>query len=143
MKALSLTQPWAQLVVMGEKHVETRSWNTKLRGRIAIHATKTFPRWARDLITSPPHYLSALQLYAVEPMPLGSIIGTVEIVDSCRTDDIQGISEKEAAFGDYGHGRWAWSLKDAVNFSEPMPCRGALGLWEVPDNVLAKMIGDV
>ena len=49
MKALSLTQPWAELVVLGEKQWETRSWRTSHRGRIAIHAAKKFPAWAIDL----------------------------------------------------------------------------------------------
>jgi hypothetical protein len=44
MKALSLTQPWATLVVTGEKEVETRSWRTNHSGMIAIHASKGFRR---------------------------------------------------------------------------------------------------
>ncbi len=140
MKALSLTQPWAQLVVMGEKHVETRSWNTKLRGRIAIHASKKFPRPARDLSITDPLYILALGLDGVDGMPLGAIIGTVEITDVCRTDDAQGISAKEAAFGDYGSGRWAWSLANEVQFFDPIPCRGALGFWEIPEDIAAMLI---
>jgi hypothetical protein len=47
MKALTLTQPWASLVAIGAKRIETRSWSTKYRGPIAIHAAKDMPRSAR------------------------------------------------------------------------------------------------
>ena len=40
-KAISLWQPWASLIVCGAKEIETRSWSTKVRGTVAIHAAKT------------------------------------------------------------------------------------------------------
>ncbi len=40
MKALSLLQPWATLVVIGVKQIETRSWSTAYRGPLLIHASK-------------------------------------------------------------------------------------------------------
>ena len=48
MKALTLTQPWATLVAIGAKRIETRSWRTSYRGPLAIHAAKGFPKWARE-----------------------------------------------------------------------------------------------
>lgn len=42
-RGLTLTQPWATLVALGEKHYETRSWDTGYRGLVAIHAAKKFP----------------------------------------------------------------------------------------------------
>ena len=47
MKALSLTQPWATLVQIGAKRIETRNWNTSYRGPLAIAASKGFPGWAK------------------------------------------------------------------------------------------------
>ena len=38
MKVLTLTQPWATLVAIGAKRIETRSWATKYRGPLLIHA---------------------------------------------------------------------------------------------------------
>jgi hypothetical protein len=40
MKALSLRQPWAHMVVHGPKHIENRRWNTSFRGEFLIHAAK-------------------------------------------------------------------------------------------------------
>lgn len=54
MKGLTLTQPWATLVAIGAKRVETRSWSTNYRGPIAIHAAKGFPPEARALCDEEP-----------------------------------------------------------------------------------------
>lgn len=51
MKALTLIQPWATLIMLGEKQIETRSWNTKYRGKLAIHAGKKIDKDKLFLIT--------------------------------------------------------------------------------------------
>lgn len=132
-KGLTLTQPWASLVVLGEKAWETRSWRTKYRGPIAIHAAKTLPRSAKRLAESDPYYVTTLGKYPIRWLPLGAIIGTVELVEIERVEAVVGIDigRKEEAFGDYSPGRWAWQLANPVVFDEPMPWRGALGLWRI------------
>ena len=40
MKALSIKQPWAELILQGRKTIEIRSWNTRYRGYFLIHASK-------------------------------------------------------------------------------------------------------
>lgn len=42
MKAITLYQPWATLVALGKKKIETRSWKTDYRGPLAIHVAKKF-----------------------------------------------------------------------------------------------------
>src|SRR5690348_17556570 len=54
MKALTLTQPWASLVAIGAKRIETRSWSTSYRGPLAIHAAKGFPKSAQEFTQVPP-----------------------------------------------------------------------------------------
>lgn len=132
-KALSLTQPWATLVVLGEKQWETRSWRTKYRGPLAIHAAKTFPRSAWRWAETDAYYAKTLGKYPIRWMPLGAIIGTVELVECERVEaviDNGVISVKEYAFGDYAPGRWAWQLTNPILFDDPRPWRGALGLWD-------------
>lgn len=130
-KALTLTQPCATLVVLGEKLWETRSWRTKYRGPLAIHAAKTYPRSAKRLAENNPYYVTTLGKYPITWLPLGAIIGTVELVEIERVEAVVGvvIGHKEEAFGDYSPGRWAWQLANPVVFDEPIPWRGALGLW--------------
>jgi len=52
MKALSVRQPWALLIVNGFKPLENRTWNTRFRGEFLIHASKAFDRagyeWVRE-----------------------------------------------------------------------------------------------
>lgn len=52
MKVITLIQPWATLVALGEKKIETRSWSTNFRGRIAIHAGKKIDNLAIQIIYS-------------------------------------------------------------------------------------------
>lgn len=82
MKALSIRQPWAWLVVNGHKDVENRDWPTNYRGRLVIHTGAKVDEDAVDAyqlaeslgITIPP--LSSL--------PRGGIVGMVELVDTVR-----------------------------------------------------------
>jgi activating signal cointegrator 1 len=132
--ALSLTQPWATLVVAGAKLVETRSWRTPHRGHLAIHASKGFPRWAKDLCSEEP-FLSALivaGLASERDLPLGALLGSVSLVDCVPTTGIEvaDISDQERAFGDYSPNRWAWLLENPERHT-PQPCNGALSLWDV------------
>jgi len=124
MKALSLTQPWATLVVTGRKQFETRSWSTGTRERIAIHASKGMPGWAKD----------AAREFGLdhEALPRGAIIGFVTIVRCSAVESVRDtLSEYELAYGDYSDGRYAWLL-DAPEQIQPVPMSGALGLWPVP-----------
>lgn len=134
-RGLTLRQPWATLVALGEKQIETRSWNTNYRGLVAIHAALSFPRWAKEIAESDPYFMTALGKYRVSRVPLGAIIGTVRIVSVCRTQDLA-VGAKEGAFGDYAADRWAWTLSAPGAFVEPIPCRGMLGLWTLPPEAL-------
>lgn len=46
MKAISIRQPWAWLIVNGYKDIENRTWRTKYRGPVLIHASASMPTWA-------------------------------------------------------------------------------------------------
>ena len=129
MKALSLTQPWATLIAVGAKRMETRIWGTSYRGPLAIHASKRMSADDRALAESQP-FKTALDAHggAGVPLPLGCIVAVVNLVD-CRRFDGHLPPEPEASFGWYKMGRWCWMLSDA----EPTllyPATGRLGLWE-------------
>lgn len=134
MKALSLTQPWATLVAIGAKRYETRSWNTNHRGPIAIHAAKGFPKDCQQLCEYDPFdkYIASSR-----ELPLGAIIAVADLVTVHRTEwvlsQIRGTDEEK--FGDYSAGRFAWFLNNVRKLPAPIPCKGALGLWEVPISV--------
>lgn len=149
MKTLSLTQPWATLVVLGKKRFETRSWATKYRGPLLIHASKKFTR-ADWLECYKEPFATALKdaavwKGAVQPydfLPTGAIVGSVELCAVFHTEDPGlniSISGREGAFGNFGAGRFAWQLSDPVKFAEPISAKGSLGIWEFPESALGHL----
>lgn len=154
MKALSLTQPWASLVALGAKQIETRSWSTAHRGELAIHAAKGFPRWARQLCSASPFYepLAGAGLIpdAGHRLPLGAIVAVVDVRDVLPTDEIMRLwlshrvgtvwnwhEQREHEFGDYADGRYGWRFGRVRRLMEPVSCCGHLGLWTVPPEIEA------
>ena len=131
-KALTLTQPWATLLALGHKRVETRSWSTRYVGPVAIHAAKGYPVWAREFAAE-EHAFGRLP----SRIPRAAVVA-VAVLQGCRfTQDIAPqVSALERRLGDYSPGRYAWLLSDIVALSEPIPCLGALGLWTPPDEVV-------
>lgn len=83
MKAITIWQPWAQLIAIGAKKYETRSWATNYRGPIAIHAAKrpfnTDPFFDREL-NQFKEALNIPDIYSFDSLPLGCIIATVRLV---------------------------------------------------------------
>jgi hypothetical protein len=157
MRALTLTQPWATLVALGAKRIETRSWATPYRGWLAIHAAKGLAgaggsAGLRELnLTEPFHQPLADAGYGPwgKALPLGAIVA-IALLDHCGEIYRAGVrgqprvwlsggptevTEPELSFGDYTPGRYGWVFSNVYRLPEPVPCRGALGLWTVPSEV--------
>ena len=140
MKVLSLLQPWASLVVMGVKKIETRSWQTSYRGALLIHASlgKT-----GGLISKEPPFIKYIPDF--KSLPFGAIIGKVVLehilpVESFYFSDtvMNQLSLEEKAFGDYTKGRYGWILSEPILFNKPIPIKGTLGLWEYNGQLMNK-----
>lgn len=95
MKVLSLWQPWATLVAIGVKRIETRSWRTNYRGPLAIHAAgKWNVELARLCLTDP--FWSVLKAVCDQPvyyrsgnaLPLGAIVAVGRLEDCWRVERI-------------------------------------------------------
>ena len=126
MKALSLLQPWASLVALKHKAVETRSWSTSYRGPLAIHASARMKPEERA-------FAATERAFGRLParIPLGMVVATCRLVDVRRTDDARfDVSGLERHLGNFGPGRFAWFLADVEALAEPIPAKGSLGLWE-------------
>ncbi len=127
MKALSLTQPWAQALFLDLKHYETRSWSTKYRGILLIHADKGFPKYAKEFAIT-ERVLGRGDARLV----FGAIIGKIELINIYHTEEISHrLSSLERLYGDYSYGRFAWEFIKPELFKEPIPYQGQLGLFEV------------
>lgn len=127
MKAISLHQPWASLVMAGEKQIETRSWKppaSVIGKRVLIHAAKRVDPCA----TCEP-FVGALP----ETIPVGALLGSVWVEGAWRIDRptdadrlIEAMGAKhEREFGDFSLGRWMWMLRSPSSFREPIPYNGA------------------
>lgn len=134
MKCLSLMQPFATLVAIGAKRIETRAWATTWRGPLAIHASARFPPATRALCAQGPFAAALAQAGIHNPagLPLGAVVAVCRLADCRRITGGDRPPEPEASFGDYTPGRWAWVLDDVVMLTAPVPARGRLGLWEWP-----------
>ena len=155
MRAITLTQPWATLVAIGAKSIETRSWYTPFRGPLAIHAAKGYPANVRPICLEEP-FLSKLKAAGItqygiyhasnNQLPLGAIVATCDLVDCVQIPrayqrllinmgagkpDEMWIPPDypEFSFGDYTPGRYALILANVRRLPEPIPATGALGLW--------------
>lgn len=145
MKAITLIQPWATLVMLGYdiKWHETRSWSTKHRGELAIHAGAGRPCYAREAAQS-PLIAEALAAYGLtyETLPFGALLGTVELreVHEMTPEYIAQQTPMELATGYWEPGRYAWQLEHQQAYGAPVPCRGFQQIWNVPREVEAEGI---
>ena len=140
MKALSLTQPMAWAIFHG-KDVENRSWLTKFRGRIYIHASKGSDKEHYNFIA-----LSGIAVLLDEPLPElddfehGAIIGEVDIID-CRYrhgDMNDNLFSPWAMVGQYG-----FILANPIEYELPIPCKGMLGFFQPQINISEEVKGVV
>jgi hypothetical protein len=137
MKALTLWQPWATLVAIGAKSIETRSWSTRHRGPLAIHAAKRFPPGAQSLAMEREFRTVLLEAGYGDPetLPRGAVVAVAQLVDVRTTDEVRGVLQatpRETIYGDFSRGRWAWVLRDVVRLPQPIQAYGGRGLWTWP-----------
>jgi hypothetical protein len=114
--ALSLRQPWAYAILHLGKDVENRTWPTRFRGRVRIHASRQFDEeglaWLRD------HGYPVTE----EVRWTGGYVGEVTITD-CRP--------VEECSSSWAWGPWCFLLQDAVSYDTIIPARGRLGFFRV------------
>lgn len=144
MKAITVKQPWASLIVSGIKDIENRTWKTYFRGRVLIHSSSGKSQF--NFTTAQNVKLNELNLrrwYDREQIK-GSIIGSVEIVD-CTTEH-PSIWAKKNSGRLSAPKQWLdkptynWVLANPIKFPEPIPVKGKLMFWDYP-NILAEPEG--
>jgi ASCH domain. len=130
MKVISILEPFASLIKEDIKRIETRSWKTKYRGEIYIHASKKKVGKKDERVNKLVNYLKD------KDFKYGAIIAKAKLVDCIYMDEIflQNISENkiEKECGHYEVGRYAWILEDVEVLDEPIYANGQLGIWNYP-----------
>jgi hypothetical protein len=113
MKALSVRQPWASRIRLGEKRIEVRSWPTEYRGPLVICATRR-PR--------------------IGGLPVGVALCVVQLLD-CRP---MTVNDEPAAGVRLFPGAYAWVLGQVTPIEPPVPVSGRLGLFNIDMDRLAR-----
>ena len=147
MKAITIFQPYAHLIVTPQdqlpagvihKLVENRSWPTKVRGTIAIHAGKRLNWFSRASWPNVPH-TGRLKESDVPEMAFGAIVGVANVVACLKADDIRSgnIPREHVDLVRHSHvwGPWCFVLRDARRLLTPIPCPGAQTFWNVPPDI--------
>jgi hypothetical protein len=116
-RVLTVKQPWAWALIHGPKRVENRSWPTAYRGPLLIHAGK------RPDVISPAIRALLPELPPAERLDYGAIVGVVDLVDC--------VPYVEVAGQPFAEGPWCWLVREPRPLT-PLPCRGALSLWQPP-----------
>lgn len=122
MKALTIWQPYAQAFALGLKKYETRSWPTKHRGKIALHAS------VKPLSAE---LKSLSEKYNIKDLLFGQVIIIADLTDCIliTEDFIKAQSQTEIDFGDWRIGRYAWKLENIRPLTKPQKISGKQGLW--------------
>lgn len=119
MIALSILQPWAWLIVNGHKDIENRTWATKRRGDILIHAGKRWGREQRDDLAGVREMFPHLQI--PDEFDLGGIVGAARIIDC--------VSEHPSR---WFNGPFGFVLDQQRKSPHFVPYKGQLGFFAVP-----------
>lgn len=111
MRAITIRNPYADQIMRGVKLIENRSWTTKYRGELVIHA---------GIRHDGPE---------AHALPKG-ILGVVQLTGVHHSSQCARFAECAQIGGLYIGDLWHWELERPSRFLEPIPCAGRLGLWE-------------
>ena len=104
MKAITIKQPWATLIMSGVKRFEFRSWKTNFRGDVLIHAGKGIDKEA----------VERLAKYLPDELPMGKILGKVTITDCVSFSR-----------------NFGFQMENVVPFKKQIDAKGQLGFWNI------------
>lgn len=122
MKCLSVSQPFADLIVSGKKTIELRNWNTGFRGEFLIHAPLKI------------RIEDCKRLKITKKFITGAIVGKATIYDVKKYNSVNEIkNDKKFHFAskDFQNKKYGFMLKNAKQFRIPIPYKGRLGFFDV------------
>lgn len=148
MRALTLHQPWASLVALGVKTIETRSWSTKYRGPLAIHAGTTqvhtgkfllLSRIARSggLISAPAEWC-----FRSLDVPFGAVVAVCTLGDVVPMVDDR-YARNVLDVGHRGEKRMALRLDDSEGAERITDCTGEAPYGDFAPGRFAWLLEDV
>lgn len=122
MKALSLKQPFAELILQGRKKIELRKWNTKFRGEFLIHASKTPDK-------------KAMERFGFTELPCGFIVGKAKLVSVKKYDnEEEHKKDKDLHLASSYWGNYGFVLENPIRLDK-IAVNGKLGFWEFQKDI--------
>lgn len=133
MKALSVCQPWAWLIVHGYKRVENRTWRPgkKYRGPLLIHASRS-RAWLGDVMLGSSLRQLVPSLPALDEYDHGAVVGCVELVECFTIAEYRELWPRDR----FASGPYCWMLDSPRAFDTPITLPGRRMLFELPDSIL-------
>ena len=123
MKAITVDPVWAWVIFRRIKPVENRTWRTRHRGELAIHAGQGTPERNREARA----LLESLGYRVPETLPTGAVVALATLGDCLSIDELRRV-DPPLADNAFCSGPFCWILKN-VRPIEPIPCAGKQGLW--------------
>ena len=127
MKVLTIREPWASLIGVGIKKIETRSWYTSYRGELFIHAGKYPVSQNDETVKKYSKFLLGKEYMYGKIFLKCNLVDCIEITNE-YANRIKNEDRLNYEAGDYEEGRFAWVLKD-VEYIEPINAIGHLSIW--------------
>jgi hypothetical protein len=122
MKALSLKQPFAELILQGKKRIELRKWNTNFRGEFLIHSSKIPDK-------------EAMQKMGFKELPCGFILGKVKLIDVKHYEnEEEHAKDKDKHLASNSWGNYGFILENPIRFDKPIACNGSLNFWNFDES---------
>lgn len=123
--ALSVRQPWAELILERQKQIEVRSWSTRHRGPLWLHAGRT---------PDP----DAAQFFGLGELPLGCFVGLIEVMDIVPFDPDHWHKWRahHLSPGPWRAGLFAWMIENPIRLKRPVRAAGQTGLFAVAPDIL-------
>jgi hypothetical protein len=136
MRAITVHRPWSFAIAYLGKGVENRTRRTNYRGEIAIHAGKV---WSERGFAEIGRITGAPLTFwdSAETREAQGIVAVATLADCHHADQCQRHVGGQLCSMWAEADAWHLALRSTITLDEPVPCRGALGLWTVPDDVEA------
>ena len=132
MKALTIKEPWATLIIDGYKKYEFRSWKTNYRGKILIHAGMSEEK---DMLKKFKDY----NLNCSKGMIIGEALLTDCILVTKEFEE-ELLKIDKTVYGRESHEMtYAWKLENIIKYDKPIPVKGKLGLWNYEEEIMHEM----
>lgn len=133
-RCLSVRQPWAWSIIRGHKKAENRTWKTAYRGPLLIHAGKSIDHCGIETIKIDEKLPTGIIM--PKHLVTGCIIGSVTLEDVISVRDLTESQRRDRRISEWATGPYCWILSHPVEFIKPIPYKGALRLFNVPEEVL-------